>query len=207
MGGSRGGDAPGRGGAPGHGGARGHGGASGRGGATARGAARVFGSARPGGHAMRLRVIAVGTRLPGWVAAAFEDYARRLHGPLRVELEELAAARRTASMPAVRATEAEGRRILAALAPRDHVVALDEHGTQFSTSELARWLEERRRSGQDLACIIGGADGLAPAVLARAQRRWSLSRLTLPHGLVRVVLIEQLYRASTLLAGHPYHRE
>ncbi|MFO1409529.1 MAG: 23S rRNA (pseudouridine(1915)-N(3))-methyltransferase RlmH [Steroidobacteraceae bacterium] len=156
---------------------------------------------------MRLRVIAVGTRQPQWVDAAFGDYARRLRAPLAVELTELPAARRSATTPAERAMEEEGRRILAALAPREHVVALDEHGTQFSTAELARWLEERRRSGQDLACIVGGADGLAPAVLARAARRWSLSRLTLPHGLVRVVLIEQLYRATTLLAGHPYHRE
>ncbi|MCC7460852.1 MAG: 23S rRNA (pseudouridine(1915)-N(3))-methyltransferase RlmH [Gammaproteobacteria bacterium] len=156
---------------------------------------------------MRLRVIAVGTRLPGWAEAACEDYARRLRGPLGVELVRISAAQRTAATAVQRALETEGRRILGALAPRDHVVALDERGTEFSTAELARWLEERRRSGQDLACLIGGADGLAPAVLARAQRRWSLSRLTLPHGLVRVVLIEQLYRASTLLAGHPYHRE
>jgi 23S rRNA (pseudouridine1915-N3)-methyltransferase len=100
----------------------------------------------------------------------------------------------------------EAQRILAVLAPRDYVVALDERGREYSTPELARWLEERRRSGQDLACVIGGADGLAAAVLARAQERWSLSRLTLPHGLVRVLLIEQLYRAATLLSGHPYHR-
>ena len=156
---------------------------------------------------MRLCVIAVGSRMPGWVDAAFEDYARRLRAPLEVQLKQLSAARRSAATPARQAMAEEGRRILAVLAPRDHVVALDERGTQFSTSELARWLEERRRSGQNLACVIGGADGLAPAVLARAQRRWSLSRLTLPHGLVRVVLIEQLYRATTLLAGHPYHRE
>jgi 23S rRNA (pseudouridine1915-N3)-methyltransferase len=145
--------------------------------------------------------------MPAWVDAAFGDYARRLRGPLAVELKELSAARRSATTPAPRALEQEAQRILATLAPRDHVVALDERGREYSTAELAQWLEERRRSGQDLACIIGGADGLAPAVLARAQQRWSLSRLTLPHALVRVVLIEQLYRASTLLAGHPYHRE
>jgi 23S rRNA (pseudouridine1915-N3)-methyltransferase len=156
---------------------------------------------------MRLRVIAVGTRMPAWVGAAFEEYARRLRGSLGVELKEIAAARRSATTPAERAMDAEGQRVLAALAPRDHVVALDERGTEYSSRELARWLEQRRRSGQDLACVIGGPDGLAPAVLARAQQRWALSRLTLPHGMVRVVLIEQLYRATTLLAGHPYHRE
>jgi 23S rRNA (pseudouridine1915-N3)-methyltransferase len=156
---------------------------------------------------MRLRVIAVGSRMPAWVDAACADYARRLRGPLSVELRALGAARRSAAAPPARALEDEGRRILAALGPRDHVVALDERGQQYSSGELARWLEQRRQSGQDLVCVIGGADGLAPAVLARAQLRWSLSRLTLPHGLVRVVLIEQLYRATTLLAGHPYHRE
>lgn len=156
---------------------------------------------------MRLRVIAVGTRMPAWVDAGFEDYARRLQQALPVELKELPAARRSATTPATRAMAEEGARIVAALAPRDYLVALDERGREYSTQELAQWLEERRRSGQDLACVIGGADGLAPDVLRRAQQRWSLSRLTLPHGLVRVVLIEQLYRASTLLAGHPYHRD
>jgi 23S rRNA (pseudouridine1915-N3)-methyltransferase len=156
---------------------------------------------------MQLRVIAVGTRMPAWVDAAFEDYARRLRGPLGVQLKELPAARRSAATPAAQAMSEEARRILATLTPREFLVALDERGREYSTPELARWLEERRRSGQDLACVIGGADGLAPEVLARAQQRWSLSRLTLPHGLVRVVLIEQLYRASTLLAGHPYHRQ
>jgi 23S rRNA (pseudouridine1915-N3)-methyltransferase len=156
---------------------------------------------------VRLRVIAVGTRVPSWVDAAFDDYARRLRGPLGLELKELPAARRSAGTRAAQATGEEATRILAALNPREYLVALDERGREYSTAELARWLEERRRSGQDLACVIGGADGLAPAVLARAQQCWSLSRLTLPHGLVRVVLIEQLYRATTLLAGHPYHRK
>jgi 23S rRNA (pseudouridine1915-N3)-methyltransferase len=145
--------------------------------------------------------------MPPWVVTAFEDYARRLRATLPVELTELKAAARSAALPAQKAVAEEGTRILAALAPRDFVVALDEHGREFSTQELAHWLEERRRSGQNLALLIGGADGFAPEVRARAQQRWSLSRLTLPHALVRVVLIEQLYRASTLLAGHPYHRE
>ena len=92
------------------------------------------------------------------------------------------------------------------LSAREYVVALDERGPEFATAELARWLEERRRSGLDLTFLIGGPDGLAPEVLDRSQQRWSLSRLTLPHGMVRVILAEQLYRASTILAGHPYHR-
>jgi 23S rRNA (pseudouridine1915-N3)-methyltransferase len=96
---------------------------------------------------------------------------------------------------------------VAILAPRDFVVALDEHGSERTTKSLSRWLEQRRASGQDLAFIIGGPDGLSEEVLVRAHLRLSLSRLTLPHGLARVVLAEQLYRAATLLAAHPYHRE
>ena len=144
---------------------------------------------------MRLRVIAVGTRMPAWVDAAVEDYKRRLRGSWKFELEEL---------PVARANEA--RRILARLSARDLVVPLDEHGEQFDTLELAHWLKAQRAAAQDVAFIIGGPDGLADEVLAKASRRWSLSRLTLPHALVRVVLAEQIYRASTVLAGHPYHR-
>ena len=154
---------------------------------------------------MHLRVIAVGTRMPAWVDAAVETYARRLHGPWKIELKELApASRRQPLGGAARADEA--RRILALLGARETVVPLDERGQAFSTLELARWLEDRRQDGRDLTFIIGGADGLDPAVLARGHKTWSLSRLTLPHALARVLLVEQLYRAGTVLAGHPYHR-
>ena len=155
---------------------------------------------------MRMRVIAVGTRMSGWVDSAFDDYARRLRSSMPLELTELATANRKDAGVAAKAKAGEATRILAALNPREHVVALDERGREFSTVELASWLEERRRSGLDLCFIIGGPDGLAAEVLERSQQRWSLSRLTLPHGLVRVMLAEQLYRASTILAGHPYHR-
>ena len=156
---------------------------------------------------MRLRVIAVGTRMPGWVDAAFEDYARRLSGSWKLELKALApASRKEAGGTAQRAKSAEARRILALLGSRDVVVPLDEHGAQFSTLELSGWLEERRAAGVDLAFIIGGPDGLGDEVLARGRWLWSLSRLTLPHAVARVVLIEQLYRAASVLAGHPYHR-
>jgi 23S rRNA (pseudouridine1915-N3)-methyltransferase len=155
---------------------------------------------------MRVRIIAVGTRMSGWVDEAYADYTQRLRGSQPVELIELAtASRRDSGVPA-RARAAEGERILAALAPREHVVALDEQGKEFSTMELAQWLEQRRRSGLDLCFVIGGPDGIAEAVFERCQQRWSLSRLTLPHGLVRVLLAEQIYRATTVLAGHPYHR-
>jgi 23S rRNA (pseudouridine1915-N3)-methyltransferase len=154
---------------------------------------------------MRLRVIAVGTRMPAWVDAAVQDYTRRLHGPWKLELKELAPAnRRQPEGAAARADEA--RRILALLGARDTVVPLDERGQEFNTLELARWLEDQRVEARDLSFIIGGPDGLDPEVLARGHRTWSLSRLTLPHALARVVLVEQLYRAGTVLAGHPYHR-
>jgi 23S rRNA (pseudouridine1915-N3)-methyltransferase len=155
---------------------------------------------------MRLRVIAIGTRMPEWTDAAFTDYARRLRGHWKLELIELPTSSRRPSSVAA-ACAAEARRILELLGPRDYVVALDERGTQRTTLELARFLAERLGSGQDLAFVIGGPDGLADEVLERAHHRWSLSRLTLPHAMARVVLIEQLYRAASVLAGHPYHRE
>lgn len=157
---------------------------------------------------MRLRLIAIGTRMPDWVDTAFSDYWRRMRGMWKLELIELpTASRRHSGSAALAAMSAEAQRILSLLAPRDFVVALDEHGTERTTLELSHWLEQRRASGQDLAFIIGGPDGLSEEVLARGHFRWSLSRLTLPHGLARVVLAEQIYRAATLLAGHPYHRE
>ncbi|HEY3730086.1 MAG TPA: 23S rRNA (pseudouridine(1915)-N(3))-methyltransferase RlmH [Steroidobacteraceae bacterium] len=157
---------------------------------------------------MRLRLIAVGTRMPDWVDAAFQDYWRRMRGMWKLELIELSTApRRHSGDAAHAAVAAEAQRILALLAPRDYVVALDEHGSERTTLELSHWLEQRRASGQDLAFIVGGPDGLSEEVLSRGQFRWALSRLTLPHGLARVVLAEQIYRAATLLAGHPYHRE
>lgn len=156
---------------------------------------------------MRVRLIAVGTRPPGWVRDACEDYITRLGSRLPVSITEIAAGPRTGSAPSAKAIAREGERLLAALGRGDYVIALDERGTELSTRELAAWLKTRMLEGEDLAFVIGGPDGLAPEVLARSQLRWSLSRLTLPHALVRVLLAEQLYRAHSLLAGHPYHRD
>jgi 23S rRNA (pseudouridine1915-N3)-methyltransferase len=155
---------------------------------------------------MRWRVIAVGTRLGGWAEAAFKDYARRLRGAETLELCEVTPGRRSGG-DAARAIATETTRILALLEPRSFSVALDERGKQFTSLQLGEWLATRRQSGEPLNFIIGGADGLCEEVLRRAALRWSLSALTLPHALARVLLAEQLYRASTLLAGHPYHRE
>jgi 23S rRNA (pseudouridine1915-N3)-methyltransferase len=154
-----------------------------------------------------MRVIAVGTRMPAWVRSACDDYLTRLAPQLNVALVEIeAAARPPASAPA-KAVAAEAQRLLAALRPAEHVVALDERGTQLSTRELASWLKTRMQEGEDVAFLIGGPDGLAPEALARSNFRWSLSRLTLPHAMVRVLLAEQLYRAHSILANHPYHRD
>lgn len=160
-----------------------------------------------------MRVIAVGTRMPGWVDAGFADYARRLRRPWALTLTQLAPAPRGAAAHAAAAAQAaraaraaEARRILQLLSPRDFIVPLDEQGSEPTTRELAHWLEQRAAAGQDLAFIIGGPDGLGEELLARAHYRWALSRLTLPHALARVVLIEALYRATSVLAGHPYHR-
>jgi 23S rRNA (pseudouridine1915-N3)-methyltransferase len=155
---------------------------------------------------MRLRVIAVGTRMSAWVDAACNDYSRRLRGADAIELVEIPVARRHGAGDAKRAVKLEAERILALLEPREYVVALEERGRSFTTLQLSAWLAERRTQGDPLSFIIGGPDGLDAAVAARAQLRWSLSELTFPHGLVRVLLAEQLYRASTVLAGHPYHR-
>jgi 23S rRNA (pseudouridine1915-N3)-methyltransferase len=156
---------------------------------------------------LHLRVLAIGTRPPEWVREGWDDYARRLQTRLPVKLTEIAPGRRGKGLSTERAIEDEGRRLLAALKPADHLVMLDERGRERTSIELSRWLAERQQAGASLALAIGGPDGFGTEVRARAQESWSLSRLTLPHALVRVVLIEQLYRAATLLDGHPYHRE
>jgi 23S rRNA (pseudouridine1915-N3)-methyltransferase len=155
---------------------------------------------------MRARLIAVGERMPGWVAEGFAEYRKRLSHELPLELIELKPGMRGKGRDDVRAMQDEGAAILAAL-PRDtHVIALDGGGKTWSSEELADQLARWRMSGRDLAFLIGGPDGHAPEVLARAEQRWSLGPLTLPHMLVRLVVAEQLYRAATMLAGHPYHR-
>lgn len=156
---------------------------------------------------MRIRLIAIGTRTPEWVQAGFADYTRRLKGALRFELLELPAGRRSGAAAPARAIADEGQRMLAALSADERVVALDERGAQRTTRELAQWLGGCMQHGQDVALLVGGPDGFAPAVLARARERWSLSQLTLPHAMVRVIVVEQLYRAHSLLNNHPYHRE
>jgi 23S rRNA (pseudouridine1915-N3)-methyltransferase len=154
---------------------------------------------------VKLRIVAVGQRPPEWVAAGFAEYARRLPRELAIELIEIPVASRKA-LPVARARREEGARMLEHLTTRDWVVALDVTGKTTTTDGLATKLASWQQHGRDLAFLIGGPDGLDPACMQRADERLSLSALTFPHGLVRVMLVEQLYRAWTLHSGHPYHR-
>ena len=151
---------------------------------------------------MRAWLIAVGERMPAWVQEGYGEYAKRLSRELSLQLVEIS----TKSRDPARVMAEEGAALLAAIPKGAHVVALDGRGKTWSSEELATQLARWRMLGKDLAFLIGGADGLAPAVLERADQRWSLGTLTLPHPLVRIVVAEQLYRAATQLANHPYHR-
>ena len=152
----------------------------------------------------RLRLLAVGTRMPGWVQLGFEEYRKRLPRDCALELREIPLARRGADT--VRAVQEEGEALLGALAGDEYVVAMEVGGKAIDTPGLAGILGRWRDEGRRAAFLVGGPDGLSAACRVRADATWSLSRLTLPHPLVRIVLAEQLYRAWSLLAGHPYHR-
>ena len=155
---------------------------------------------------MKARLIAVGERAPSWVAQGFAEYQKRLSHGLPLDLIEIEPGMRGKGRDAARATADEGARVLAALPKSAHVVALDGRGRMHSSEQLAQRLEHWRNGGRDLAFLIGGPEGHAADVLARADEQWSLGPLTRPHMLVRLVLAEQLYRATALLANHPYHR-
>jgi 23S rRNA (pseudouridine1915-N3)-methyltransferase len=155
---------------------------------------------------MRIHFLAVGQRVPGWVEQGYEDFARRLPPECRLVLTEIAAARRTKNSEPGSLRAAEGERLLAALPRGAQVVALDVRGTAWSTEQLAGRLAGWMQAGRDVALLAGGPDGLAPECLQRADATWSLSALTLPHALVRIVVAEQIYRAWTVYIGHPYHR-
>jgi 23S rRNA (pseudouridine1915-N3)-methyltransferase len=155
---------------------------------------------------VKARLIAVGEGAPNWVATGFAEYRKRLSHWLPLDLIEITPGLRGKGRDAVRATQDEGARVLAALPKTGLVVALDGRGKPFTSEQLAQRLEFWRSQGRDLAFLIGGPEGHAPEVLATATESWSLGPLTLPHMLVRLVVAEQLYRAASMLANHPYHR-
>lgn len=155
---------------------------------------------------MKLLVVAVGQRVPEWAQQAWDDYAKRFPPELRLELKAVKTEPR-ASKTVQSLLAAERERIEAAIPKGARVVALDERGTALTTLALAARLKEWQLASQDVALVIGGPDGLEPAFRQQAHERIRLSDLTLPHAMVRVLLAEQLYRAWSVNAGHPYHRE
>ena len=156
---------------------------------------------------MHIRLIAVGDRQPSWVDDAFGTYSARFPREWKFRLDAIPTARRGKNDKSDSAVLAEGREILDKIGPGEQVVLLDERGRQFTSVELSAKLAAWQGEGRDLCFVIGGPDGVSAECLDRANIRWSLSKLTLPHGLARVLFAEQLYRAWSLQAGHPYHRE
>jgi len=155
---------------------------------------------------MEIHLIAIGTRMPRWVVEGYQDYAKRLPRECALKLVEVTAAPRGKHPDVAKILRDECLRVLSTIPHGSRAIALDVRGQAWSTEQLALQLSRWLRDGKDVALLVGGPEGLAPECLARAERRWSLSPLTLPHPLVRVVVAEQLYRAWSLLSGHPYHR-
>lgn len=155
---------------------------------------------------MQINLVAVGTRMPAWVVQGFNQYARRMPPECSLRLHEITPGQRNRSTPAARAIAEEGKRMDRAVPGTHRIIALDVQGRSWSTQQLSEQLERWLAGGRHLSLLVGGPDGLADSCLQRAEQRWSLSPLTLPHPLVRILLAEQLYRAWSLLSGHPYHR-
>ncbi len=155
---------------------------------------------------MKIHLIAVGDRMPRWVQEGYAEYAGRMPPECRLQLVEISARHRGKNADIARITRDEGRSMLDAI-PRDsRVIALEVKGRAWSTGDLARQLDDWMASGQDVSLLVGGPDGLSGECRQRADLQWSLSPLTLPHPLVRVIVAEQLYRAWSILRNHPYHR-
>jgi len=155
---------------------------------------------------MQFNIVAVGHRMPAWVVSGWSEYARRFPPGFALNLKEIPAVKRqrNADIDAIRRRECEA--LLASTTRSSLLIALDENGEQWSTAELSDRMSDWMQQGRDVCFLIGGPDGLSPQCLQRADKRWSLSRLTLPHPLVRVVLAEQLYRSWSMTRNHPYHR-
>lgn len=156
---------------------------------------------------MNITVLAVGTKMPQWVDQAVVEYSKRFGRDFQFKLKEIKPEKRGSGVNAAQGMAAEEERILAALPPYSFLIVLDERGKAPTSMELADWLRKWQQQGDNLCFVIGGADGLTAELKARAQMLMRLSSLTLPHGMVRVMLIEQLYRAQSILHNHPYHRE
>jgi 23S rRNA (pseudouridine1915-N3)-methyltransferase len=156
---------------------------------------------------MRITILSISSKQPGWLTEGVEEFAKRLAGKVRLELIELKAESRSGGRSIEKILETEAERVRSRLPKPCLCLALDERGAQKSTRDFANAMDGWKQNGTHAAFVIGGPDGLEPGFKKSADQLWALSRLTLPHGLARLVLVEQIYRASSLLDGHPYHRE
>lgn len=155
---------------------------------------------------MLIRILAIGNKMPSWVDEGYLEYAKRFPFSCQLEIVEIPAEKRTKQADIARITEREGQKLLAAIKPGNRIIALDVKGQTWSTEQLANHLNTWHQEGRNTDLLIGGPDGLSPVCLQKAEMKWSLSALTLPHPLVRIILAEQLYRALSILQKHPYHR-
>jgi 23S rRNA (pseudouridine1915-N3)-methyltransferase len=155
---------------------------------------------------MLIRLIAIGTKMPNWVEAGYTDYAKRLPAGYTLKLIEIAPEKRTKQADLKRITEREGEKIIEILKPGNLVLALDVNGSAWSTQQLANNLQTWHSENRDVDLLVGGPEGLSHSCLQKSHMKWSLSALTLPHPLVRIVVAEQIYRAWSILQNHPYHR-
>jgi len=155
---------------------------------------------------MKLRIISVGHKMPSWVEAACIEYTKRMPREATVEIIDIKPEKRAAGNSTENIQLIEAKRILEAVG-KDFCIALDERGQEVTTLQLADKFKDWQASSRDVALIIGGADGLHTSVKQKADWLWGLSKLTLPHAMVRVMLVEQLYRAHSVITNHPYHRE
>lgn len=155
---------------------------------------------------MKLRILSVGHKMPDWVTAACSEYSKRMPRELNIEIVEIKPEKRAAGNNTENIQELEAKRILEAVG-KDFLIACDERGQEVTTLQLAEKMQFWQTLGRDASLVIGGADGLHTSLKQRADWLWSLSKLTLPHAFVRVLLCEQLYRACTVNQNHPYHRE
>ena len=155
---------------------------------------------------MRIHLLAIGNKMPSWVNTGTDEYAGRMPPRCPLLIREIAAEKRTKNSDLARIRQAEGEKLLAAIPDGSLVIALDVRGKAWSTEQLSQQLDQWMMSGRDVALLVGGPEGLSAACLQRAEVSWSLSTLTFPHPLVRIVLAEQLFRAWSILSNHPYHR-
>lgn len=155
---------------------------------------------------MRVSLICIGSKMPDWVEAGVTEYRKRLPADIQLDIRELPLGKRGKNTDIRRAIAQEGDAMLAAVGKGDRVIALDVKGRSISTESLSASLDQWRMDGDNVSILVGGPDGLAAECLSAASEKWSLSAMTLPHPLVRVMFAEQLYRAWTILANHPYHR-